>query len=103
MSIPELNNAQYNTLMSICSGNNSYSQIVPNKTLDSSEDFANWTRGTEDTQKLVELGLMKDVSADNQEKLDRIFLMTNRNFRIYETTEVCRAMFSEEPEKRTIH
>ena len=102
MSIPELNEAQVHTLYEMIAGTDAFSQIVPDESRDSAKDYAAWIKGVGETDQLVELGLVKEITEQCSSQLANVFLQTNRKFRIFETSEVGRLMFSG-TEKRSIN
>jgi len=102
MSIPELNEAQVHTLYEMIAGTDAFSQIVPDETRDSAKDYAAWMKGVGETDQLVELGLVKEITEQCSSQLANVFLQTNRKFRIFEATPYTRLMFSG-TEKRSIN
>lgn len=101
MAIPQINKEQVETLVNMCGPIDAFSQVVPSKDADGTnyEVFMDKTR---DTEQLVILGLIKEITDSCTEKLANIYSMTNRMFRVFEITDVGRKMFEHHPE-RTIH
>jgi hypothetical protein len=102
MNIPEINAAQVHTLHEMVNGTDAFSQIIPDAEKDSKTDFEAWTKGGEETQQLVDLGLIIEITEKCSSQLANVFLQTNRKFRIFETSEVGRLMFAN-TEKRSIN
>ena len=102
MNIPELNKAQVHTLYEMVSGTDAFSQIVPDESRDSAKDYAAWMKGVGETQMLVDLGLVTEITDQCSSQLANVFLQTNRKFRIFEATPPTRLMFSG-TEKRSIN
>lgn len=100
--IPEINAAQLSTLREIVNGTNAFSQIVPDEAKDSPKEYEDWTKGEAETQQLVDLGLITEITDKCNSQLANVFLQTNRKFRIFETTEATKKMFSG-IESRTIN
>jgi hypothetical protein len=102
VEIPALNEAQVHTLYEMVSGTDAFSQIVPDESRDSAKDFETWTHSAGETQQLVDLGLITEITEKCSSQLANVFLQTNRKFRIFETTEATRIMFSG-TERRSIN
>jgi hypothetical protein len=100
--IPEVNTAQVQTMVEIVNGTNAFSQIIPDSEKDSKTDFEAWTKGGLETQALVDLGLIEEITDKCSSQLANVFLQTNRKFRIFEVTDTGRRMFSG-IERRTIN
>ena len=98
--IPEINADQVLVLQSMCGTINAISQCVPEESKDG-ELYKEGMDKLRDTEQLVILGLLKEVSEENNMKLAEIFSMTGRLFRVFEITDVGKAMFS--GTTRTIH
>lgn len=100
MAIPQLNEEQVKDLHNMCGPINAFSQVVPEEKEDGTnyEVFMNKVR---DTEQLVILGLIREITKDCSEKLANIYAMTSRMFRVFEITDMGRAMFSKID--RTIH
>jgi hypothetical protein len=101
-NVPEINAAQLHTLKEMVKGTNAFSQLVPDETKDSAKDNAAWTKGLAETQQLVDLGLIKEITDQCNDQLANVFLQTQRKFRIFETTDITKQMFSG-IESRTIN
>ena len=100
MTIPEVNTDQVLVLQSMCGTIPAISQCVPDRT----KDGALYEEGMEklrDTEQLVILGLLKEISNENSMQLAEVFSMTGRLFRVFEITAMGKALFS--GEERTIN
>lgn len=92
--IPEINEAQLFTLKEMVSGTNAFSQLVPDPAKDTPSDLVKWNKGEAETQQLVDLGLIVETTEQCKDQISRVFLQTNRLFRVFETSEICKAMFN---------
>ena len=97
--IPEVNAEQVLVLQSMCGTISAISQCVPEESKDG-DLYKDGMEKLRDTEQLVILGLLKEISNDNSMKLAEIFSMTGRLFRVFEITAAGKAMFS--GEERTI-
>ena len=93
--IPIINEAQLHTLKEMVSGTNAFSQIVPDPTKDSTKDLEAWEKGEKETQHLVDLGLIVEVTEQCKDQISRVFLQTNRLFRVFETSAIAKEMFKD--------
>jgi hypothetical protein len=93
--IPEINNAQLVTLREMVEGTNAFSQLVPDAAKDSAGDLAKWTQGAAETQQLVDLGLIVETTEQCSDQISRVFLQTNRLFRVFESTDITKQMFKD--------
>ncbi len=100
MGFPQLNEEQVKALQDMCGAISAFSQVIPDEKLDGT-DYAIFMDKTRDTEQLVILGLVKEITEDCKEKLANIYSMTSRMFRVFEITETGRAMFSKM--SKTIH
>ena len=57
MEIPELTATQLSIITETVNGTGAYSQMDPDRDLDTTEDYANWMRGVDNTNALVSLGV----------------------------------------------
>lgn len=101
MFIPQINEEQVQTLKNMCGPISAFSQVVPDEKLDGS-NYQGFMNGVLDTNQLVILGLVREISDDCKEKLANIYSMTNRLFRVFEITDIGRAMFGA-PERKWIN
>ncbi len=100
MGFPQINEEQVKTLQDMCGAISAFSQVIPDEKIDGT-DYAIFMDKTRDTEQLVILGLVKEITDQCGDKLANIFSMTGRLFRVFEITEVGRAMFSKM--SKTIH
>jgi len=101
MAIPDINADQVLVLQSMCGPVGAISQCIPDEAKDGKEFYEQGMEKLRDTEQLVILGLIKEVSEANSMKLAEIFSMTGRMFRVFEITEIGKAMFSDH--SKTIH
>jgi hypothetical protein len=95
MSIPQINKEQIQTLMGMVGPIDAFSQVVPSKDADG-DSYEGIMESVRDTEQLVILGLIKEITDDCGDKLANIYAMTNRMFRVFQITDIGRAMFSVE-------
>ena len=69
MEIPELTATQLSIITETVNGTGAYSQMDPDRDLDTTEDYANWMRGVDNTNALVSLGFLEDITDKCQEAL----------------------------------
>ena len=93
--IPSINEAQLHTLNEMVSGTNAFSQLVPDPSKDTPSDLAWWQKGEAETQQLVDMGLIVETTEQCKDQISRVFLTTNRLFRVFETTDIAKQMFSD--------
>lgn len=95
MAIPQINDAQLHTLKEMVAGTNAFSQLVPDAAKDSARDLEKWMQGAAETQQLVDLGLIIETTEQCSDQISRVFLQTNRLFRVFETTDIAKQMFKD--------
>jgi hypothetical protein len=95
VNIPQLNAEQVQDLKNMCGPIDAFSQVVPNEIADG-PSYARYMEKVRDTEQLVILGLIKDITDDCGDKLASIYAMTNRMFRVYQITDTGRLMFQDE-------
>jgi len=100
MEIPELTATQLSIITETVNGTGAYSQMDPDRDLDTIEDYANWMRGVENTNALVSLGFLIDITGKCQEALAQVTASTGRTFRVYEATKMAMQMFREGPDNK---
>lgn len=93
MGIPQINEEQVRDLQNMCGPITAFSQVVPEEKLDG-PNYAVFMDKTRDTEQLVILELVKEITDSCGDKLAEIYSMTNRRFRVFEITDIGRAMFS---------
>jgi len=92
MTIPQINEEQVQTLKDMCGSITCFSQVIPNEKEDGT-NYPIFMEKTRDTEQLVILGLIKEITDQCGDKLANIYAMTNRMFRVFEITDVGHAMF----------
>jgi hypothetical protein len=93
MAIPQLNQEQVNILESMVAGFGAISVVVPDTKQDTYERYNLLTAELCDLTQLVILGLLKEITDLQGDKLATMYAMSNRNFRIFEVTAVGRQLF----------
>lgn len=93
MGIPQLNEEQVRDLQNMCGPINAFSQVVPEEKTDG-PNYVVYMDKVRDTEQLVILGLIKEITDQCSEKLANLYSMTSRMFRVFEITDIGRAMFS---------
>jgi len=86
MEIPELTATQLSIITETVNGTGAYS--------------ANWMRGVENTNALVSLGFLEDITDKCQEALAQVTASMGRTFRVYEATKMAMQMFREGPDNK---
>lgn len=94
INIPEITEGAYKIIMETCTNPNMnvFAQAKPNVT-DTPEMLERITKDTADTQQLVELELIRDITHDHEERAKNMKLMTEHEWRIYQITPLAVAMF----------
>jgi hypothetical protein len=100
MEIPELTATQLSIITETVNGTGAYSQMDPDRDLDTTEDYANWMRGVDNTNALVSLGFLEDITDKCQEALAQVTASMGRTFRVYEATKMAMQMFREGPDNK---
>lgn len=94
MEIPEITESQLKLLMDVCYDPQMsvFSQCnhLPS---DSVEDAIKNIEAQKDTQRLIELKLLKDISEDHKERLEQMGIRTGRVWRVYQLEPLGRALF----------
>lgn len=101
MGIPQINQEQVNTMTEMATGLGAFSQAVPDAKLDMAADYEAAMNAVRDTEQLLILGLIKEIT-DEKETKDRLvtmFSMTGRLFRVFQITDIGKRMF--EPNIKT--
>lgn len=101
MAFPQINEEQVQTLKDMCGAIGAFSQVVPEEKADG-PNYTVFMDKVRDTEQLVILGLIREITKDCGEKLANIYSMTSRMFRVFEITDIGRAMFSA-PERKWIN
>ena len=100
MDTPEITATQLSIIRETVNGTGAFSQMEPDRDLDTIEDYANWSRGVENTNALVALGFLIDITSKCQEALAQVTASTGRTFRVYEATKMAMQMFREGPDNK---
>jgi hypothetical protein len=98
MGIPELKATQVKTLRDTCAEFGAFSQVVPEEKLDGTE-FNEAMEQLRDTEQMLILGLIKEITEEHAEKVGRLLSITGRQWRIFQMTPMGLAMFSKEDGK----
>ena len=94
MEIPEINEAQLKTMLTIC-GNPEmfvFSQTYPKDT-DPLALQCLMGQGIKDTEHLVSLSMLKEITADHAEQIEKTNAESGRTWRVFEVCPLGRAMF----------
>ena len=98
MGIPELKASQVKTLRDTCAEFGAFSQVVPEEKLDG-ESFNGAMEELRDTEQMVILGLIKEITEEHKDKVGKLLSITGRQFRIFQMTDIGTVMFSKEDNK----
>jgi hypothetical protein len=101
MAIPTLVQEQVDLLESMASGLGAFSTAVPEEAKDGKETYEAAMVTVRDNEQLLIMGLIKDITEAQMDKIATLFSMTGRQFKVYEITDIGRRMFSDVG-KRTI-
>lgn len=94
MLIPEITESQLNLMNQVCfDPNMSVFSQTNSKEGDSPEAAIMMDRGKADTEYLISLGFLKDITENHLEKINEVCKETHRTWRVYEVTAMGRAMF----------
>ncbi len=93
MAFPQLNAEQVGALTEMAVNTPAISVPVPDMKKDTYEQYNLMTAELCDLNQLVILGLLKDITGEQGEKLATMYAMSQRNFRIFEITNIGRLMF----------
>lgn len=94
MEIPEITESQLKTMLMIC-GNpdmSVFSQSAP-KDSDPLALQCVMGQGVKDTEHLVSLKFLKEITADHAEQIEKTNAESGRTWRVFEITALGRAMF----------
>lgn len=94
MIIPEINESQLKTMLTVCSNPEMsvFSQTSP-KDSDPLELQCVMQQGERDVEHLIFLGLLKEITADHQEQIEKTNVESGRTWRVFEVSALGRAMF----------
>jgi len=98
VGIPELKASQVKTLRDTCAEFGAFSQVVPEEKLDGPE-FNEAMEEIRNTEQLLILGLIKEITEEHKEKVGRLLSITGRQFRIFQMTDIGTVMFTKEDNK----
>jgi hypothetical protein len=98
MGIPTLKESQVKTLRDTCAEFGAFSQVVPEEKLDGDE-FEAAMEELRDTEQMLILGLIREITNEHTDKIARLLSMTGRQWRIFQMTDVGTVMFSKEDGK----
>ena len=93
MSFPQINQDQVDALTGMATGLGAISVAVPDMKKDSYESYNLMTSEICDLNQLVILGLVKEITDQCSDKLATMYAMSQRNFRVFEITDIGRKMF----------
>src|ERR1035437_3850981 len=92
--IPEITESQVKAMLMLCNDPNMsvFSQSAP-KDSDPLALQCVMRQGAKDTEHLVSLKLLKEITADHQEQIEKTNAESGRTWRVFEITALGRAMF----------
>lgn len=94
MNVPTISTFQLDSLVDCANSPiTTYMLIRPNAS-DTEEDQQCWVKNNRETDELVEMGLLVDVSKMCQEQIDAHFRTSGRVFRVFRITPTGKAMFN---------
>jgi len=93
MAIPTLKASQVKTLEDACQQTGSFAQVEPVESLDGTL-FDAAMEELRDTEQMLILGLIKEITKEQGEKVGKLLCMTGRTYRVFQLTAVGCAMFS---------
>lgn len=93
MATPQINQDQVDALTGMATGLGAISVAVPDMKKDSYESYNLMTSEICDLNQLVILGLVKEITDQCSDKLATMYAMSQRNFRVFEITDIGRRMF----------
>ena len=95
MGIPEIKQSQVDTLISMATTwGGMFTQAVPEEAKDGKENYEAAMEELRDTEQLVILGLIKESTDKYNQKVATLYAMTDHQWRVFEITDVGRAMFT---------
>jgi hypothetical protein len=95
MAIPSITAKQVVLLTEKVQGIGAFSQAVPDPKLDAANIYEPAMEELRETEQLVILGLLKEITDEPacKDKLVTLYAMTSRLFRIFEVTDISRRLF----------
>ena len=94
MGIPEMSESQLKLIVAVCLNPEMsvFSQSAPADS-DPLALQAALSQGEMDVNRLVALNLLKDITADHLERVEKTNVESGRTWRVFEVTALARAMF----------
>jgi hypothetical protein len=92
--IPEITQSQAQAMRDMVNQLGAFSQIVPEEEKDGT-NYPTFMAKTLETQELVDLGLVREITADHNAKMAETYVQTGRHFRVYEITDIGSMLFSD--------
>ena len=94
MTYPEITQRQILVMRQVCSDPDMsvFSQCSP-KSTDNLGMAVLVKQANDDSEYLVSLGFLKNITADHQERITKVNAETGREWSVYEVTDIGRAMF----------
>src|SRR5271157_4640427 len=80
-----------------------YMLVKPNDALDSEEKYVKYVKNNIETDQLVELGLIENVTAKYSEAITECAVKTGRIFRVFMLTEAGYMMFEDQSKPTRIN
>ncbi len=100
--IPEITESQFALMQSVCRDPEmSVFSQCSSKEGDSVEAAIILDQAKKDTEYMCELGLLKNLTADHQERLDELNARSGRTWNVFEITKVGRTMFQASTSKES--
>jgi hypothetical protein len=93
MTFPQINAEQVTAMTDMAEGEGAISVVVPDVKQDTYENYNLIQNELCDLNQLVILGLLKDITGECTEKLDKMYTLTKRQFRVFEITQIGQKMF----------
>jgi hypothetical protein len=92
--IPEITESQLKTMLAVCQNPDMsvFSQTSPKDT-DPLALQCVMQQGERDVEHLVSLRMLKEITAEHQEQIDKTNADSGRNWKVFEITALGRAMF----------
>ena len=94
MAIPTITQDQVDLLESMASGLGAFSMATPEEAKDGKEAYEAAMETVRDNEQLLIMGLIREITEAQMDKIATLFSMTERQFRVFEITDTGRKMFS---------
>lgn len=102
MEITELTPFQLESLIELSAQvNPTYMLVKPNAAIDTADVYEHWTKNNKETDDLVTMGLLSDVSSAYSDAIEECARTTGRLVRVFKLTKIGEIMF--EDQKRPTH